>query len=72
MNTTVHVGVATAYILERTMERKRNIFIEQDGKPMPYKEAVTWLCSEIAAGHTMQSNCPSPQLDGSCPGHPKS
>ena len=68
--TIVHPGIGIQYLIERIREVGNKGIIERDGVALPDGEAMTYLDGERAKGRRIMSDCPIPQADGGCPGHP--
>ena len=67
----IHIGVGLEWLAERIRVRGNNGVISRDGKPLSDAKALAYVQGEIAKGKRISSGCPTPQPDGSCPGHEK-
>ena len=66
---TMHIGIGIDYLIDQ-VNREGNRYIEVDGSLISDVEALNFLRGERDAGRRLSSSCPTPEADGSCPGHP--
>ena len=68
---TMHTGVGLEWLAGHIHERGNHGAVCQDGKALSDADALAWIAGEITKGKRITNDCPTPQPDGSCPGHEK-
>ena len=68
---TGHIGVDAKFLWSLIEERGNRGFLQENGVSISKAKALRYIDAEIAKGRRIFTQCPTPNSDGSCPGHPK-
>ena len=65
-----HVGIGITWLRDHIKEKGNRGIINTAGVALSDADAIAYLGSLLARGQRLTSDCPTPQADGGCPGHP--